>query len=227
MKKIKFIVVFSVIAILLCFSVFAVSKSFSISVPKAYTYAYSDESKSEIAEKLNMTDKEITDYFKQNHIEFFALNGDNTEQIRVCVYEDDFSKEVGDFSVLSNDGLVSVAKKMIEGTNLNYSVCSNKGINYIKLFETLKDSGGEYTATEFVTVSGGKVYNISFNNSGTSFKEDFYKTLDSFKITGKTAILKTTVILTVAVAVGIALFAAVIAFMIFGIVKDKNKTDKE
>jgi len=227
LKKLALTVLAVVFAFVLSFSAFAESKDYKISIPENFSKAYKEDSKGDIAEKFNMSEKELETYFDENNIELLAVNDDLTEQIKVSIYEDDFSKSVENISRLGDDDIASIAEKMVDDTNIKYDIYRVNGITYIKLTENRKDSGGNYVATQFITVSSGKLYNISFNNAGEALIDDFYGVIGSFKIETKNELSVKTIVLTVVFAVFIAVFCAVIVVMILGIIKDKKKAKEE
>lgn len=227
MKKLNIVALFSAIIAFLVFSAFSSDRLFEITAGSGYSYAYSDESKSQIAEKLNLTENDLDTFCENNNIEYLAVSEDNKSQIRVSVYEDDFSKKTDNLSAYSEKDVKKLAKKLVQERPLSYAVYIRNARKYIKITESLSDSGGSFTATQYITVAGGKTYNITFCNADSKTDGNSEKILDTFEIKEENEKSKTPVLFTILVAIGVAAFAAVIVAMIVGIFKDKRKSESK
>ena len=229
MSKLKYLFVVFFVFVFSSFPAFAENGDFSITVPKTFDGIYKEEINNSFAEKFNMTKAELEDYFSKNNIAFLAVGNENKSQIRVSVFEDDFSKHTENLSVYSDKDVKRLGKQLVDDTSLSYDIYSDNSKKYIVITENSKDSGGQYTATQFITVANGKIYNISFVNSGNEFDKSNLSILQNFEIKSEDNPSKIPILLTIIIAVSIAVFAAVIVVMILGINKDRKaiKNEKE
>ncbi len=222
MKSVKFSAVFLIISAMLCFTAFGAERSFGITADSSYKECYFDESKSEVSKRLGVTESELDNFFAENNVKYLAVSEDKQSQIRISVYEDGFSKKTENISAYSDNEIKKLAKKLTEGKDLKSEIYSQNSVKYIKITENLKDSGGEFTATQFITVADGKMYNVSFYGAGNKTDQSVYRTLGTFKINSKAFDKRTPIIVLALIAVGIAVFAGLISLMIVRIFKDRK-----
>jgi len=224
----KFLLVFLVV-LFICSTFFVSAKDygdFSINLPKGYKYALKNDKKTEIADIVGVSKKEIENYFSDGKLEFLAVNSDNTSQIKLSVLEDDFSKKIVSFNNLDDNRLLQLANSFFTGSydnvTANAKVVENNNHKYLKYSEKLTDSGGQYTVTQFITVYNGKIYRFSVSftaKQGESFDNEIFKGFMLKEKNENSLVLKTVLIF------GVLVFSAVIIFAIFGIVKT-YKNDK-
>ena len=222
MKKTIYLCTVFLIVLLCSVPVFAENHGFNIEVPQSFDGIYKEEISDVFAKKVNMTKPELEDYFGKNNIVFLAVGDGNKSQVRVSVFEDDFSKNTENLSVYSDKDVKKLGKQLVNDTSLSFKLYTENEKKYIMITENSKDSGGEFTATQFITVANGKIYNISFLNSGKEFDSSNLKILKSFNINDQSEPSKIPVLVTIIIAVGIAGLSAVIIFMILGINKDRK-----
>jgi len=225
---VKRIAVCIFLALLILFSgltAFADSgRKYEIDIGKEYTVVYKGEDLSDAADLVGMKRADLKKYFDENGVELLAVNADNTSQIKLCAYEDDFSKLAGDISTLDDDGIAQLATSMAGDTSADYGIAESGGRKYIVVSETLKDSGGEYTATQYITVCGGKLYQLSFYTSGTIDKTREIFSSFRINVTGKNDAMPLWQILVI--IFGIAVFATVSVICVIGIIRDRKKEDE-
>ncbi len=222
MKRFGVLAISLVLLSLFFLTAFTSNRDFSIDVGDSYIKCYNDESKKDIAKKLDMTEKEVVDFFEQNNVRFLGVSNNNTSQVRVSVYEDEFSKKTADMSNLSNSEIRSLSKELLKNQNIDYDIYVRNSVKYIKISEVLKDSGGEYTATQYLTVLDEKLYNITFYNANEETSADNQKILDTFKVNEETGNYKYSAYISILIAFAIAGLTAIIVVMVMGIIKNKN-----
>lgn len=177
MKKATYILLFAVAAILI-FSGFKGGNGFTIEVSNSYAVATKASEVDIVAARLNMEEDAVASYFKENELVFIAVSSDGKTQIRISRLTDDFSSAVYDAENLTD----KQAAQMISLYSESYDtadVIESGGRKFAKTAETLKDSGGVYTATQYVTVGGGETYVISCYNAGNGTSaevEDIFST---------------------------------------------------
>ena len=143
------------------------TKEFKIDTPKGFTEVYRLENLSKAAKILGMSDGELSEFLKKNEITYFAVSNDKSTQIRLSGVEDNFGKTVGEMNNLNNKQLKDLIKTLKKESTAKFSIDTSNGRNYIKSSSLLKDSGGEYTVTQYITVVNGKTYYLTCYNSGT------------------------------------------------------------
>lgn len=135
---------------------------------------------------LDMDAGEISEYISQNNITYFAINRDNTKQIKRSEITDAFSQRIIDFSVLDDTEILNLAEEISGFENSKGQVVNINGVKLLKSELKTEDSGGEYVLTQFVTVKNSKKITLSFFTAGDSdrsyinnaLKEQFPKERD-------------------------------------------------
>ncbi len=216
------IYVLSVLLITVCpFCALADEVDFELKLGKEYTVARSEEALGELSRIIGMKEAELREYFEQNDLLLLAANEDNSSQVRLSVSDNDFAELIGNLTGLGDGEIEEVAKELTAETQ-SYTVKENNGDKFIVITETLRDSGGVYTATQFCTVKSGVMYQLSFYNAGDKTADSVYTAFESFKITPPedTAFPPW---VTVSAVFGIAVFTAIAVVLIIDVVKDIKK----
>lgn len=213
--------------LLFIFPVYAMAESpdedFSISISDSFTTVYEwDKSKSNAANKLGMSETELENYFEENDVVMMAVNSDNTSQLRLSRYKNDFSELTYNLSLLSDNEIKELISSITE-TKAEINVIENNGLTYITFSETHKDSGGTYTATHYITVFGGEIYRLSCYNPGSSQSDEMIHIFSSLKINKKVEAASVPAWQTLLLILGISVFTAVGAAMIIRIIKERKK----
>ena len=204
----KIIAVFAVIALMLSFTAFA----------KEEFLVYGKDNE-KLAQALNITESELESYCKNNSVTYFAINGGNTKQIRKTETVDEFSKKTVDFSVLSDDKILSVASDVSGFGGVKGEIVNKGGYKLLKLRLQTADSGGKFILTQYITVKNSKKTVLSFYTADGESEEYITENLNSqFK---DKANIKPFVI------GGVAVFAAATVFLAVLIVKDFKKKPQE
>lgn len=127
---------------------------------------YGEDDVELFCQAFDMDACEISEYINQNNITYFAINRDNTKQIKRTEFTDEFSKEIVDFSVLSDSEITSLSSEISGFENSKGKVVTLGGYKLLKSELKTKDSGGEYVLTQFVTVKNSKKITLLFYTSG-------------------------------------------------------------
>lgn len=189
---------------------------FQIEIPDGYITAFLADDKTEVANVIGITAKEVDDYFKNNYLEFLSVSEDNTSQIKLSVLADEFSSKIFSFNNLGDEQILKLANSLFTGSYEQVSdgakIVRNNSVKFLKYEETLTDNGGEYTVTQYVTVYNGKTYRLSVfiggqekNLSDTVFESLTFNQLNE----GLSPLTKIFII------VGIVIFAVIIVLSIF------------
>mgnify|MGYP003291553725 CR=1 FL=1 len=220
--KIKTLIIFVALSIIFSVNVSAMQKSkeFDIKVPKDFTDVYYGNDVTEVAEILGIGNKELSKTLKDNNIIYFAVSPDKSTQIRVSCAEDDFAKKLGDINNLSQKETKNLFKSLKVGNNADFKTDKSNGRNYIRSCEVLKDSGGEYTVTQYITVLNGKSYYLTCYNNGSKTSKEVEKIFQGFSIEDT---YKNLIITRYVVAASIILFMLICVAMAVGIFKKLRK----
>ena len=143
----------------------------------------------EAVENFGYTGYSFNSYLGQNNILLFASNTDGTQICRKC-WETDFSKEIADLGVLSEDTLASVASQIITLKGATYKISKVNGMRVFEVRKTDTDSGGNFFSVQYVTIRNGKIYSLNFAFSGNESEanRDFaWETVKGLKITNKSS----------------------------------------
>lgn len=111
---------------------------------------------------FDMDAGEIKYYFEQNNITYFAINRDNTKQIKRMEFVDEFSQKAVDLSVLNDDEILKLTGDISGFPDAKGEVVKHAGLKFLKLRLESKDSGGNYILTEYITVKEAKKVVLAF-----------------------------------------------------------------
>ncbi len=133
----------------------------------------------EIVEWLGYTDSSMQKYFEDNDLVVFAANEDNSRQIQVKCRETEFSKQLGDLSLLDEENAENIVEKILPiGANDSYSLLWIDDMLMYELNSVSSDSGGSFCSVQYVTIRDGKLYSIGFFENGTQLSNEFKDIID-------------------------------------------------
>lgn len=228
--KIKILAVIAVLMLLLTFNVSAANYEYTISPGLDFTSASRGDDLTEISQKLNMTADELNTYFNKNGLLYLAVSDDTKTQIRLAAFTDNFSSAVDDISYLNDEQLGEFMSAVSDDEESTCTIVVNNGRKYIMVKDTLKDSGGVYTVTQYITICSGQTFYLSCYNQGETTSaeiQSIFKTLSLNTVNKeKENHFDFTNII---IIVGIVLFSAISVVMIIGIIKSvckKNNFNK-
>ncbi len=122
-------------------------------------------------EVLNMDAGAIKDYCDENNITYFAINKDNTKQIKRTELVDAFSQKAVDLSVLDDNEILKLAGDISGFPDAKGEVINHQNLKFLKLRLESKDSGGNYTLTEYITVKDAKKVMLTFYTAKNESEE--------------------------------------------------------
>lgn len=182
------------------------------------------EHKEKVAEIINIPSDKLDDYCKQKHIEYIAVNSDNSKQIRIACATTDFSNSVVNISLLSDDKITELIPQITDISGVTGKVIDKNGQKFIKTELRSKDSGGEYILTQYFTVADKKSYTLSFY---TNFGDDLDYTEKTFESYESDIFLKDTAeeksFLNFALPIGATVFALAFIIIAITVIKDLIK----
>ncbi len=158
---------------------------FTIEIDNSFAIATDASEVDTIAERLNMEKSQVASFFRENGLKLIAVSQDTKTQIRISNFADNFSSSVYDAENLTQEQLSQMISLYGESYE-NVEVIESAGRNFAKITEVLKDSGGVYTSTQYITVANGRTYVITCHNPGETTSEDIEKFFSSFNIRNMT-----------------------------------------
>ncbi len=222
--KIRIFAVVAVIMMLLSFQVSAVVYEYEINAGDDFTSARAGDDLTALSQKLNMQIGELKIFFNTNGILYLAVSDDTTTQIRLSAFTDNFSSSVGDIEYLNDEKLNEFMVSVCGENSGEITTISDR--KFIVTKNTLTDSGGIYTVTQYITVCGGNSYYLSCYNSGEDTSDTVKNIVSSFRIHELEAqdgnVFAGFNILIIA---GIILFLVIAVIMIMGIIKNSKKSE--
>lgn len=221
----KAVLIISTLCIMFSFTVSAKEQEFTVKAGDEFYTSMSDKAK--VCEILKLSADEFDSYCKDNNIKFFAVNADNTKQIKLSVNTTDFSNAVINISTFTDDKIIALLPDMTGIENAKGEVIEKDGQKFALVQLRSSDSGGEYVLKEYITIADRKSYVLSFYTSANaddeyidevfeSFESEDFETLNS----GVSAVSALKIILPIAVAV----FAIVCVIIAITILKDIRKS---
>lgn len=233
MKYRYLLAVFAIIT-LLSISVYAIGYQYTISTSNDFTSAKYGDNLDEVATKLNMTPQDINSYFSKNGLLYLAVSSDNKTQVKVSAFNDNFSSEISDISYLDDVGLSKFMSALSEDSDTDAEVIENNGRKYICVKDTLNDSGGVYTVTQYITICNNQTFYFAGYNPGEDTSEVITEIFKSFNLQEDTTpsqeSLKVRATINrqyIFINCGIVVFGVVSIIAIIGIIKTNLKSNKE
>ena len=224
--KYRILAVFIIILSILCISVSASSYEFTLSLGAGFTTAQSGDNLDDIAQKLNMTTDELNSFFNKNGLLYLAVSEDTKTQIRLSAFTDNFSSAAIDIANLQEDQLTEFKNTVSGDRDNSFFVEGKNGRKFIAVKNTLQDSGGVYTVTQYVTVCAGKTFYLACYNEGTDTSSEVQSIFEGFELNAVNRAKNNNTIL-ILIAVGITVFTAVAVIMLIGIIKTKRNVARE
>ncbi len=228
MKR-KFLVVLLALISLLSFNISAQETNYSITVPEGFSATDKSDNMEAVANQLGLDLKALNEYFDQNGLIYLAVSADAKTQIRLSALSDNFSSAVSDISFLDEQGLADFTAA-IGGENKT-EIIEKGNRKFVKTVNTLRDSGGIYTVSQYVTIADNATYYLSCYNDGTTTSAQVDEIFKSFNIFSqkptayaddKPSFTKTIIL----ASIGGVIFLAVAVFMAIGILKPYLKEKK-
>ena len=214
--------VFAVILIFLLIlplGVNAQSDNFTLGHQENFVGAYKNGDKGDLSQKLGISESETEALFGDKALEYFAISDDRTTQFSISVYSNDLSWVTGDTSRLDSEALKSFASSLLQTPDKPYEIKTENDIVYIVLNEDVENSKGKsYYSSEYITVVNAEFYHLTFISSNPSAKADIENIVSSFKI-NKESKEPISAVYILLIVLAIALFIAVAAVMLVGIIK--------
>ena len=224
--KYRILAVIVIILSLLCISVSASSYEFALSLGAGFTSAQSGDNLDDIAQKLNMTTDELNSFFNKNGLLYLAVSNDTKTQIRLSAFTDNFSSAAVDIANLQDDQLTEF-KHAVSGDNENTDLTQGRnGRKFIVVKNTLQDSGGVYTVTQYITVCDSKTFYLSCYNDGSDTSNEVRSIFEGFELNAVSQAKSNNTIF-ILIACGITVFTAVAVIMLIGIIKTKRNETRE
>lgn len=163
MKLIKKIILISCI-LLFAFSVTVYAEE-NVSIETDNTFSVFPEDAKALSKILGMKKEDIDAYLKQNNIIYLAADNNNSRQIRISSYVNDFSNSVINISGLSADKITDLTEEIVGIENIRGEVIEKNGQKFLKTQLRSSDSGGSYILTQYFTVANRQNIVLSFYNS--------------------------------------------------------------
>lgn len=224
--KAKIITVVAVLLLLLNLNVCAASAyEYKLSLGDDFTSVSYGDDLSAVAQKLGMTVENLNGYFSKNGLLYLAVSSDNKTQIRLSAFTDNFSSAVGDISKLDQNGLDEFKSSVSKGNEDAFYTQSDQKRKFIAVKNTLKDSGGVYTVTQYITVCDSQIFYLSCYNEGEETSDEVKSVFKNFELYSaeRHDTIDEINALRIAVIAGIAVFSVVSVVMTVGIIKSAKR----
>lgn len=180
--KYRFFYLLVIIMLLLGITVNAADYEYTIKPSDNFIAVYSGDDLTEISEKLNMSPTELNTYFGENGLLYLAVSNDTKTQIKISAFSDNFSSEVSDISLLDDMGLTEFINAVSDDSDSPAQLVENGGRKYLCIKNTLSDSGGVYTVTQYITICNNKTYYFAGYNPGEDTSDEVTAIFKSFSL---------------------------------------------
>ncbi len=207
---------------------------YTLTPDKNFTSAQYGDDLSEISKKLNMTTSELNSYFSQNGLIYLAVSDDNKTQIKLSAFTDNFSSAAGDISNLNDQALAEFVSAVCDDGEYEDNIVLNNGRKFVCVKNTLKDSGGIYTVTQYITICDSKTFYFAGYNEGEETSNEILAAFKSFNLNDSTNTTQNTIDKQakldkyyLLINCGVVIFALVAIVSIIGIIHTNIITRKE
>lgn len=225
--KYRILAVVLILISVLSINIKAANYEYNITLGEDFTSAQYGDDLTEISQKLNMTADELNAYFSKNGLIYLAVSNDAKNQIRLSAFADNFSSAVSDIAYLDNVALNEFINAISEDDETNCEVIVNNDRKYITVTDTLEDSGGIYTVTQYITICSNKTFYLAGYNEGEGTSDTIKTAFESFYVKTTEPPVKSFTIPTILIIFGIVVFSFVAIFMLIGIIKTLKTSTKE
>ena len=225
--KYRILAIVLILISILSINIGAASYEYNISLGEDFTSAQSGDDLTQISQKLNMSPDELNAYFNKNGLIYLAVSDDAKTQIRLSAFTDNFSSAVSDISYLDQNALNEFINAISEDDEINCEVIVNNGRKYITVTDTLKDSGGIYTVTQYITICSNKTFYLTGYNEGEETSATIKTAFESFYVKITEPSVKSFTIPTILIIVGIIVFSFLAIFMLISIIKILNSKKED
>lgn len=222
--KYRFLIAIIAILATLSIVVYAVDYEYTISASENFLTAQSGDDLDEVAKKLNMTPHDLNTYFTQNGLIYLAVSPDNQTQVKISAFSDHFSSEVKDISYLDDVGLTAFVDAVSEDSDTPATLVENNGRKFLCVKDTLTDSGGVYTVTQYITICNNKTFYFAGYNPGENTSDEISTMFKSFNLQDTQTITEPSFFL---VNAGVAIFGVIAILSVISIVTFYIKKHKE
>lgn len=217
--KYRILAVVLILLSLLSINIGAASYEYNISPDNDFVSVQYGDDLTEISQKLNMSVDDLNAYFNKNGLLYLAVSNDTKTQIRLSAFTDNFSSAVSDIAYLDTAALNEFMSAVSEDDEANCEIVVNNDRKYIAVKDTLKDSGGVYTVTQYITICSNKTFYLAGYNEGEDTSPEIKAAFESFCIEATKPSVQSFTVPTILIIAGIVIFSALGIFMVIGIVK--------
>lgn len=168
--------------VLFSITVNATNYEYTIKPSDNFIAARSGDDLTEISEKLNIPLPDLKTYFSENGLLYLAVSDDTKTQIKISAFSDNFSSEVDDIALLDDVGLNEFINAVSDDPDHPALLVENGGRKYIRVKDTLNDSGGVYTVTQYITICNNKTYYFAGYNPGEDTSDEVNAIFKSFNL---------------------------------------------
>ncbi len=217
--KYRILAVIVILVALLSINVSAATYEYSISPSDNFTTAQHGDDLTEISQKLNMSADDLSAYFNKNGLVYLAVSDDAKTQIRLSAFTDNFSSAVSDISYLDQAALSEFMSAVSEDGESSCELVTSNNRKYIVVKDTLQDSGGAYTVTQYITICDSKTFYLSCYNEGEGTSDEINSVFKSFSLRQIEIEENTDNTPLIFIAIGVIIFTCLAIVMIIGIIK--------
>lgn len=233
--KYRILAIIVIAVMLLSVTVGALGYEYSILTNDNFISAQSDDDLTAISEKLNMSVQDLHSYFSKNGLIYIAVSLDCKSQVKLSAFTDNFSSEVQDISYLDDSVMAEFIEAVSDNSDSPAQVITNNGRKFLCVKDTLKDSGGVYTVTQYITICNNQTFYFAGYNDGDDTSQEILDIFHSFKLSETVAPIlndsknntKSLIIPSILIYCGIVLFTIIAIAALYGIIKPYIKKSRE
>ncbi|MBP3692023.1 MAG: hypothetical protein J6I80_02125 [Clostridia bacterium] len=187
----------------------------------------------EVLKYMGHTKSSFKKHLEKNNILLFAILKDNSRHIQLKVNKTEFSEQTQDISLLKNEALNEIGKKIIGSTASSWNMVDVGGVIYYEITAN-GQTDAETCSVQYTTIKNGNVYTLVLygdkQTADSAFAQEAISLVSKLDISSQkekiTASDADTVMEIILIFALILLAAAVAVIIIISFVRDaKNKRD--
>lgn len=153
----------------------------TLELPDAFTVVTNDgadiRAHADFIKKLGHSTDSFGDFMQEASLLLFAATTDNQRQVQLAKRTTDFSSQIAELAALAQDASAfGTAVEQLVTVGEGETLCGISQIDtgagrlFIKI-EKLIDADVDYSCMQYVTITSGSIYSLSYYNFGGSFTD--------------------------------------------------------
>lgn len=139
--------------------------AFMLVVSAAEDFLIYGKQTEEVSKVLGLKTQELDKYCTDNNVTYFAVNANNTKQVKRTEISDEFAQKVVDLSAWDDSKVLQLSSSLSGFEGAKGEVINKGDYKFLKVELQSEDSGGDYVLTQYTTVKNKERIVLTFFTS--------------------------------------------------------------